>query len=86
MEHVNHYQVHARVYWVNTQVPSVKHQFATQNARTAEHVYHPENVLVSKPSQMNIVKLRCAPTIPHAFLGIALTQSTVSVVMGSRLH
>lgn len=28
---------------------------------------------------------RCAPTILHAFLGIALTKSTVSVVMDSKI-
>lgn len=49
VEHVHH-QKYAHVYQVNTKVPSAKHQFVPPTARTAEHVYHPENVPVSRPS------------------------------------
>lgn len=49
VEHVHH-QKYAHVYQVYTKVPSAKHQFVPPTARTAEHVYHPENVPVSRPS------------------------------------
>lgn len=50
VEHVHMHQVHAHVHQVYTKVPSAKHQFVPPTARTAEHVYHPENVHVSRPS------------------------------------
>lgn len=50
VEHVHIHQVHAHAHQVNSKVPSAKHQFVPPNAGTAEHVYHPENVPVSRPS------------------------------------
>lgn len=81
---MHYHQVHAHVYRGNTRVPSAKHQFVPPNVGTAEHVYHPGNVPVSRPTSVDIVKLRCVPTTPRAFLGIAMTQSSVTVVMDSQ--